>query len=168
MKAMILAAGFGTRLRPLTHTVPKPMVPILNRPMLEHTIHLLRTHGIQDITVNLHHLPEVLIDYFGEGPDFGVQLHWSHESEILGTAGGIKRAQKFLDGETFVVINSDVVTDIDLSKLIAFHKAQGSALTLAEDSTVSASALKPTAQPEKRDIAHPCRPRVRYSSTSQG
>lgn len=130
MKAMILAAGFGTRLRPLTDKVPKPMVPILNRPILEHSIHLLRTHGIHDITVNLHHLPEMIKDHFGDGKDFGVQLHWSHEPEILGTAGGIKKAQEFLDGEAFLVINSDVVVDIDLSKVIAFHKAQGSALTL--------------------------------------
>jgi mannose-1-phosphate guanylyltransferase len=130
MKAMILAAGFGTRLKPLTDKVPKPMVPILNRPILEHTIHLLRTHGIHDITVNLHHLPEMIQEYFGDGKDFGVQLHWSHEPEILGTAGGIKKAQEFLDGESFLVINSDVVVDIDLSKILAFHKAQGSALTL--------------------------------------
>jgi mannose-1-phosphate guanylyltransferase len=130
MKAMILAAGFGTRLKPLTDKVPKPMVPILNRPILEHTIHLLRSHGIRDITVNLHHLPEMITGYFGDGKDFGVQLHWSHEPEILGTAGGIKKAQEFLDGEAFLVINSDVVVDIDLSKVIAFHKAQGSALTL--------------------------------------
>ncbi len=130
MKAMILAAGFGTRLRPLTHKVPKPMVPIMNRPILEHTIHLLRSHGIKDITVNLHHLPEIIQQHFGDGKDFGVQLHWSHEPEILGTAGGIKKAQPFLDGESFLVINSDVVVDIDLSKVLAFHKAQGSALTL--------------------------------------
>ncbi len=130
MKAMILAAGFGTRLQPLTHTVPKPMVPILNRPILEHTIHLLRTHGIHDITVNLHHLPKIIKDHFGDGKDFGVQLHWSHEPEILGTAGGIKKAQEWLNGEAFLVINSDVVTDCDLSEVIAFHKAKGSALTL--------------------------------------
>lgn len=130
MKAMILAAGFGTRLRPLTNKVPKPMVPIMNRPILEHTIHLLRSHGIHDITVNLHHLPKIIQEHFGDGKDFGVHLHWSHEPEILGTAGGIKKAQPFLDGESFMVINSDVVVDIDLSKVLAFHKAQGSALTL--------------------------------------
>jgi NDP-sugar pyrophosphorylase family protein len=130
MKAMILAAGFGTRLRPLTNKVPKPMVPIMNRPILEHTIHLLRSHGIHDITVNLHHLPEIIKEHFGDGKNFGVQLHWSHEPEILGTAGGIKKAQQFLEGESFLVINSDVVVDIDLSKVMAFHKAQGSALTL--------------------------------------
>jgi NDP-sugar pyrophosphorylase family protein len=130
MKAMILAAGFGTRLRPLTNKVPKPMVPIMNRPILEHTIHLLRSHGIHDITVNLHHLPEIIKEHFGDGKNFGVQLHWSYEPEILGTAGGIKKAQQFLEGESFLVINSDVVVDIDLSKVMAFHKAQGSALTL--------------------------------------
>ena len=81
MKAMILAAGFGTRLRPLTNKVPKPMVPILNRPILEHTIHLLRTHGIQDITVNLHHLPEMIQEYFGDGKDFEVQQA-AYEADI--------------------------------------------------------------------------------------
>jgi NDP-sugar pyrophosphorylase family protein len=129
MKAMILAAGFGTRLRPLTNKVPKPMVPIMNRPILEHTIHLLRSNGISDITVNLHHLPEMIQEYFGDGKDFGVQLHWSHEPEILGTAGGIKKAQQFLEGDSFLVINSDVIVDIDLNEVIAFHKTQGSALT---------------------------------------
>jgi len=127
---MILAAGYGTRLRPLTYKVPKPMVPIMNRPILEHTIHLLRSHGIQEITVNLHHLPEIIKDHFGDGKKFGVKLHWSFEPEILGTAGGIKKAQQFLEGESFLVINSDVVVGIDLSKVMTFHKAQGSALTL--------------------------------------
>jgi len=94
MKAMILAAGFGSRLRPLTDTLPKPMVPVLNRPVLERTIDLLRTHGIRDITINLHHLPDKVQDYFGDGQRFGVKLHWSPETDILGTAGGIKAAQK--------------------------------------------------------------------------
>jgi len=154
MKAMILAAGFGTRLRPLTNTVPKPMVPILNRPILEHTIHLLRTHGICDITVNLHHLPEMIQQYFGDGKDFGVQLHWSHEPEILGTAGGIKKAQEFLEGESFLVINSDVVVDIDLSKVISFHKAQGSALTLVVREGDSPEQCDPIEVDENDRIVH--------------
>ena len=154
MKAMILAAGFGTRLQPLTHQVPKPMVPILNRPILEHTIHLLRTHGIRDITVNLHHLPEMIQEYFGDGKDFGVQLHWSHEPEILGTAGGIKKAQKFLEGESFLVINSDVVVDIDLSKVISFHKAQGSALTLVARKGDSPEQCDPIAVDDNDRIVH--------------
>jgi len=151
---MILAAGFGTRLRPLTNTVPKPMVPIMNRPILEHTIHLLRRHGILDITINLHHLPEIILDHFRDGQDFGVQLHWSHEPEILGTAGGIKQAKKFLDGETFIVINSDVVTDCDLSKVISFHKAQGSALTLVVREGDSPEQCDPIEVDEDDRIVH--------------
>ena len=151
---MILAAGFGTRLRPLTNKVPKPMVPILNRPILEYTIHLLRTHGVRDITINLHHLPDMILDHFGDGQDFGVKLHWSHEPEILGTAGGIKQAQKFLDGESFLVINSDVVTDIDLSKVIAFHKARGSALTLVVREGDSPEQCDPIEVDEDDRIVH--------------
>lgn len=154
MKAMILAAGFGTRLRPLTNKVPKPMVPILNRPILEHTIHLLRTHGLHDITVNLHHLPEMITDYFGDGEKYGVQLHWSHEPEILGTAGGIKKAQQWLDGESFLVINSDVVTDIDLSKVISCHKAKGSALTLVVREGDSPEQCDPIEVDEDDRIVH--------------
>ncbi|NIQ01707.1 MAG: NTP transferase domain-containing protein [Nitrospinaceae bacterium] len=154
MKAMILAAGFGTRLRPLTLQVPKPMVPILNRPILEHTIHLLRSHGINEITINLHHLPEVITDHFGDGSDFGVKLNWSHEPEILGTAGGIKKAQPFLEGETFLVINSDVVVDIDLSKIISDHKARGSALTLVVREGDSPEQCDPIEVNENDRIVH--------------
>ncbi len=130
MRAMILAAGFGSRLRPLTDTLPKPMFPVLNRPVLERTIDLLRTHGIRDITINLHHLPGKVRDHFGDGQRFGVKLNWSLETAILGTAGGIKAAQRFLDGEPFLVINSDIVVDIDLKQVIDFHFANRSALTL--------------------------------------
>ena len=98
---MILAAGFGTRLQPLTETVPKPMVPVLNRPLLERTIERLRLANIQDIAVNVHHLPEQVIAHFGDGSKFGVNLHFSIEKKILGTAGGIKAAQRFLDGGPF-------------------------------------------------------------------
>ena len=154
MKAMILAAGFGTRLRPLTNKVPKPMVPILNRPILEHTIHLLRTHGICDIVVNLHHLPAMITDFFSDGKEFGVNLHWSHEPEILGTAGGIKQAQQWLDGESFLVINSDVVVEIDLSKVLAFHKAKGSALTLVVREGDSPEQCDPIEVDENDRIVH--------------
>ena len=130
MKAMILAAGFGSRLRPLTDILPKPMFPIMNRPVLEHTIDLLRTHGILDITVNLHHLPDMVRDHFGDGQRFGMKLNWSPETAIMGTAGGIKAAQQYLDGEPFIVINSDIVVDIDLKQVIDFHRARRAALTL--------------------------------------
>jgi NDP-sugar pyrophosphorylase family protein len=130
MKAMILAAGFGTRLKPLTETVPKPMVPVLNRPLLERTIEQLRQANIQDIVVNVHHLPEQVMAHFGDGSKFGVNLHFSIEKEILGTAGGIKAAQKFLDGGPFLVINSDIIVDIDLGQVLEFHRERGSCLTL--------------------------------------
>lgn len=130
MKAMILAAGFGTRLKPLTQAVPKPMVPVVNRPLLERTIERLRLANIQDIAVNVHHLPEQVTDYFGDGSKFGVNLHFSREETILGTAGGIKGAEGFLDGGPFLVINSDIIADIDLDRVLEFHRERGSCLTL--------------------------------------
>jgi len=131
MKAMILAAGFGTRMRPLTLQVPKPMIPVLNRPMLEHTLDLLRGQNITDLTINLHHMPDAVTDHFGDGARFGARIHWSKEDAILGTAGGIKAAQRHLAGSAFVVMNSDVLADIDLKQVLAFHREQGSVLTLA-------------------------------------
>jgi len=130
MKAMILAAGFGARLRPLTQTVPKPMVPVLNRPLLERTIELLRLANIQDIAVNVHHLPEQIIAHFGDGSKFGVNLHFSREEKIMGTAGGIKAVEGFLGDGTFLVINSDIIVNIDLCRVLEFHRERGSCLTL--------------------------------------
>jgi NDP-sugar pyrophosphorylase family protein len=130
MKAMILAAGFGTRLKPLTLSLPKPMFPVLNRPLLEHTLNLLSSQGIQDIIVNVHHLPDKIVEHFGNGSDFGARLQFSREEEILGTAGGLKKAQSFLEDETFMVINSDVLADIDLKKVLSFHKEKNSCLTM--------------------------------------
>ncbi len=127
---MILAAGFGSRLKPLTLSLPKPMFPVLNRPLLEHVLNYLSSQGIQDIIVNVHHLPDKIVEYFGDGTDFGVRLQFSREEEILGTAGGLKKAQSFLEKETFLVINSDVLTDIDLDKALSFHKEKKSCLTL--------------------------------------
>jgi len=142
MKAMILAAGFGTRLQPLTFSLPKPMFPILNRPALEHSIRFLSRNGIRDIAVNLHHLPDHITNYFGTGERWGVNLHWSQEEAILGTAGGIKKAQSFLEGDSFVVINSDVVIDIDLKEMIRWHREKESCLTLV---------LRPGDSPETCD-----------------
>ena len=130
MRAMILAAGFGTRLKPLTIGLPKPMFPVLNRPLLEHTLNFLSSQGIQDIIVNVHHLPEKIVEYFGDGTDFGVRLQFSREEEILGTAGGLKKAQSFLEKETFLVLNSDVLADINLDSVLKLHKEKNSCLTL--------------------------------------
>lgn len=140
MRAMILAAGFGTRLKPLTIGLPKPMFPVLNRPLLEHTLNFLSSQGIQDIIVNVHHLPEKIVEYFGDGTDFGVRLQFSREEEILGTAGGLKKAQSFLEKETFLVLNSDVLADINLDSVLKLHKEKNSCLTLV---------VRQDAEPEK-------------------
>mgnify|MGYP005861953141 CR=1 FL=1 len=120
MKAMILAAGEGTRLRPLTLTRPKPMVPIGDKPLLAHTIAWLRRHGITEIGINLHYKPEVITDYFGDGSAFGVRLVYSYEPKILGTAGGAKALEAFLD-EPFVVVYGDLLTALDLTAVCRFH-----------------------------------------------
>ena len=127
---MILAAGFGTRLKPLTNDLPKPLFPVLNRPILEHTLHLLSSQGIREVAVNVHHQPEKIIHYFGDGKKFGVDLHYSQEEKILGTAGGIKKLQAFLKDDAFLVINSDVLADVDLNDVLKFHTENKSKLTL--------------------------------------
>ncbi|HHX76951.1 MAG TPA: NDP-sugar synthase [Firmicutes bacterium] len=131
MKAMILAAGLGTRLRPLTNTVSKPMVPMAGRPCMEHIVSLLRKHGYTDIIANLHYLPEQIKGYFGDGSRFGVKLSYSLEEELLGTAGGLKKVQDFFGNESFLVISGDALTDIDLSEFLSFHKATGGLASLA-------------------------------------
>lgn len=129
MKAVIMAGGKGTRLRPLTIDTPKPMVPLLNRPCMEYIIELLRKHGITDIAVTLQYLPDKIREYFGDGTGFGVKLHYFEETEPLGTAGSVMNAAEFLD-ETFIVISGDALTDFDLDRAIAFHRKQRSLATL--------------------------------------
>ncbi|RYD05649.1 hypothetical protein N752_07070 [Desulforamulus aquiferis] len=121
MKAIIMAGGEGTRLRPLTCERPKPMMPVVNRPMMEHILELLKKHGVQDIGVTLQYIPEAIRDYFGNGADFGVHMRYYVEEVPLGTAGSVKNAQRFLD-QTFVVISGDALTDLDLSKAMEFHR----------------------------------------------
>jgi NDP-sugar pyrophosphorylase family protein len=127
---MILAAGFGSRLRPLSLNLPKPLFPIMNRSLLAHSIDLLKSAGIIDIAINLHYQPEKIMRAFSQGEELGVRLNYSVEEKILGTAGGIKAAQQYLDGGPFVVINSDILVDIDLRQVLQFHQAKGSCLTL--------------------------------------
>lgn len=130
MKAVLMAGGSGTRLRPLTCDIPKPMVPMLNKPMAEHIIDLLRRHGITDILVTLYYLPQVIQNYFGDGRDFGVNITYSVEEKMpLGTAGSVKAIEQYLD-ETFLVISGDSLTDIDLTAAIEYHKRQQSLATL--------------------------------------
>ena len=138
MKAIILAAGFGTRLKPLTNDLPKSMFPVLNRPILEHALHFLSSQGIKEIAINLHHQPEKIIDYFGNGKNFNVKLHFSKEESILGTAGGIKKLELFFKDETFLVINSDILADVNLKDVLKFHQEKKSKLTLVvrQDSNI--------------------------------
>ncbi len=128
---MIMAAGVGTRLRPVTDLLPKPMVPIVNRPALYHILGLLRRHGFCEAVVNLHHLPEAITGYFGDGRQLGMEIAYSFEADLLGTAGGVKNNADFLGGDTFLVMSGDALTDIDLTGLVAQHHRSGSIATLA-------------------------------------
>ncbi len=128
-----MAAGFGTRLEPLTLAVPKPMVPIVNRPTMQHNLELLKNHGITEITANIHYHPEQIENYFGDGAKFGVNLCYSFEEKLLGTAGGVKQMARQIarvDG-TFVVLSSDALTDINLGRLVEFHKKKRALATIA-------------------------------------
>lgn len=129
MKAIIMAGGEGSRLRPLTCDMPKPMVSVMNIPIMEHIINLLKTHGITEIGVTLMYLPQKIKDYFGNGSHFGVNIHYFTEDTPLGTAGSVKNAGNFLD-ETFIVISGDSLTDMDITKAIEFHRSKESKATL--------------------------------------
>ncbi|NMB32892.1 MAG: NTP transferase domain-containing protein [Clostridium sp.] len=129
MKAIIMAGGEGSRLRPLTCDLPKPMVPVMNIPIMEHIINLLKKHGIFEIGVTLMYLPQKIKDYFGDGSGFGVKLYYFTEDTPLGTAGSVKNAEAFLD-ETFIVISGDSLTDMDITKAVNFHVSKHSKATL--------------------------------------
>jgi mannose-1-phosphate guanylyltransferase/phosphomannomutase len=130
MKAVIMAGGSGTRLRPLTCNLPKPMVPVAGKPMSEHIVNLLKKHGFDDIVFTLHYLPDAIRDYFGDGSDFGCKISYSvEEGKPLGTAGCVKAIQDHLDS-TFIVISGDSLTDMDLGKALEFHKEKKSKATL--------------------------------------
>ena len=131
MRAMILAAGVGSRLDPLTRNVPKPLVPIINRPVMEYLVLLLKQHGFHDIMVNVHYLGDVIVDHFGDGSKWGVNIHWSREDELWGDAGSVKRVQEFFQNETFLVIGGDDLTDMDLTAVVQTHKQKQATATLA-------------------------------------
>ena len=131
MKAVIMAGGEGTRLRPLTSLRPKPMVPIVNRPIMEHIVGLCHWHGIDDIVATLQFTPQVIQDYFGDGDEWGVRLDYAVEDKPMGTAGSVKNAERLLDGGPFIVISGDALTDIDLNEVIKAHVEKGAAATIA-------------------------------------
>jgi mannose-1-phosphate guanylyltransferase len=130
MRAMVLAAGLGTRLRPITYAMPKPMVPVLNRPVMEHIVRLLARHGFTETVANLHWFPELIEGHFGDGSDFGVELTYSPEEQLLGTSGGVRNVAGFL-GDSFLIISGDALTDIDLAAMRKFHESHDGVATLA-------------------------------------
>jgi mannose-1-phosphate guanylyltransferase/mannose-1-phosphate guanylyltransferase/phosphomannomutase len=122
---MVLAAGLGTRLRPLTYEITKPMVPVLDRPVMEHIIDLLAKHGFKEVVANLHYFPDSIREYFGE------RIDYRFEEELLGTAGGVRACADFFGEDAFVVISGDALTDIDLTALARRHRDSGGIATLA-------------------------------------
>jgi mannose-1-phosphate guanylyltransferase len=128
---MVMAAGLGTRLRPLTYEVPKPMVPVVNRPIMEHILRMLPRHGFAEVIANLHWFPDVIRNRFGDGSDLGVDLTYSYEDELMGTAGGVRNVSSFFGDEPFLVMAADALTDIDLGALVAAHNEKGGIATLA-------------------------------------
>jgi mannose-1-phosphate guanylyltransferase/phosphomannomutase len=130
VKAVIMAGGEGTRLRPLTTSQPKPMLPVVNRPMAEHVVELLKRHGYDEIVLTVAFLASTIRNYFGDGSEFGVKFHYASEETPLGTAGSVLNARDQLD-ERFLVISGDVLTDIDLTELVRFHEQNNAVATLA-------------------------------------
>ena len=125
MKAMVLAAGLGTRLRPLTYEITKPMVPVLDRPVMEHIVDLIDRHSFDGVIANLHYFPETIREYFGE------RISYRFEEQLLGTAGGVRACAEFFGDEPFLVISGDALTDIDLTAFAARHREAGGIATLA-------------------------------------
>ena len=130
MKAMILAAGFGTRLWPLTEDRTKPAIPFLNKPLVAYSVEYVVRYGVRDVVVNLHHRPESVRDALGDGAAFGARISYSLEEEILGTGGALDKVRDQLDDDEFVVVNGKIVTDIDLGAAIEAHRARGAIATL--------------------------------------
>jgi mannose-1-phosphate guanylyltransferase / phosphomannomutase len=129
VKAVVMAGGEGTRLRPLTSNQPKPMVPIVGKPCMEHILELLREHGFEDVVITVAFLPQAIRSYFGDGTSIGLNLQYSVEESPLGTAGSVRLASDALD-ETFLVISGDALCDIDLRQIVDFHKEKGAAVTI--------------------------------------
>ncbi len=153
MKAFILAAGQGTRLKYLTVRRPKPMLPLSNIPLLQHTIEWLRDYGVKEIAINVHHAPAAITNYFGNGNRFGVSIVYSQETQLLGTAGAVKEMEDFLD-ESFVVVYGDVYTNIDLKRLGHHHQqhvAEATCAVFGQPATLT-MALYEVDKPEEKGV----------------
>lgn len=127
---MVLAAGLGTRLRPITFAMPKPMVPVANRPVMEHILRLLARQGFTEAVANLHWFPELIKERFGDGSGCGVELSYSYEEQLLGTSGGVRKVADYL-GDSFLIISGDALTDLDLRAMRTFHESHDGIATLA-------------------------------------
>jgi len=131
MKAVILAGGFGTRIRPLTYLNPKPMLPLVNKPFMHNFINWIKSHGIKDIILSTGYLPDVFKAYFGDGSSMGVKLTYVTEEKPLGTCGAVKNVESYLDNESFMVFNGDVLSAINLTEMLKYHKDKKSDITIA-------------------------------------
>ncbi|MEK7513901.1 MAG: nucleotidyltransferase family protein [Patescibacteria group bacterium] len=135
MKVLILAAGLGSRLQPLTDNLPKVMLPVGGKPVLEHLINLCHFHGLNEIIISTHYLSEKISDYFQDGTKFNVHLTYSHETMRLGSAGAIKLAAPLLANDSFIVLNGDVLTNVNLAEMIKFHQQKKGLATFLVHST---------------------------------
>lgn len=131
MKAVVMAGGFGSRLYPLTVNQPKPMVPLVDKPALAHILNLLKKHGFNEVVLTVRYLAHQIQEHFGDGQELGLKLHYALEDVPLGTAGGVKNDQHYLDNEPFLVISGDALTDIDLTQLVQLHQTKQAMATLA-------------------------------------
>lgn len=131
MRAMVLAAGVGSRLEPLTSRIPKPLVPVANTPVMEHILRHLKLHGYDEVISNLHHLPDRLTEYFGGGERLGVDLTFFREEILSGDAGGVRACRSYFRDQTFVVLMGDLLTDVDLTAVVRAHKEKGALATIA-------------------------------------
>ncbi|WP_052848907.1 mannose-1-phosphate guanyltransferase [Streptomyces avicenniae] len=130
MKAVVMAGGEGTRLRPMTASMPKPLLPVANRPIMEHVLRLLKRHGLTETVVTVQFLASLVKNYFGDGDELGMDLTYAHEEKPLGTAGSVKNAEDALKDDSFLVISGDALTDFDLTELIRYHKERGALVTV--------------------------------------
>jgi len=130
MKAVVMAGGFGTRIQPLTNSRPKPMLPIINKPMMEHTMMTLRDLGIKEFIVLLYFKPEIIKEYFGDGSDFGIKISYVVPNDDYGTAGAVKLAEELIGDENFIIISGDLVTDFDFQKIFDYHKEKNAKLSI--------------------------------------
>jgi len=131
MKAALLVGGAGTRMRPLTYIVPKAMLPLAGKPLLERTLEYLRNHGIEDVVLCVAYLKRQIINYFEDGGRFGVRIQYAESDSPLGTGGQLRTAKPFLEGETFLAMNGDIFTSLPLDSLVAFHRESEAFLTIA-------------------------------------